>query len=72
MKNALTEKRRLADDLIFGAAGIATEVGMSLKRTYKLLESGEIPARKIGGESGQWIASRGALRAHFESLFVAK
>jgi hypothetical protein len=45
----------LSDDLIWGAAPIATHIGRSLRQTYYLLERGQIPAKKIGGT---WLASK--------------
>lgn len=50
-------------DLIWGADAIALELGRTRRATFHLLENGDIPARKV---RGRWVASRGALRRHFE------
>ena len=50
-------------DLIWGAAAIAAALGRTARSVYHLLEAGELPARKVGG---RWVASREALRQHFE------
>ncbi len=51
-------------DLIWGADAIAAELGRTPRATFNLLEKGDIPARKV---RGRWVASRAALRRHFES-----
>jgi hypothetical protein len=45
---ALPRNPRIADDLLWGAAQIAQEIGLSLKKTYVLLEKGRLPARRNG------------------------
>lgn len=51
-------------DLVWGAEQIATAIGRSRRQAFHLLESGELPARKVGG---RWVISRRALLAHFEA-----
>jgi hypothetical protein len=53
----------LADDLLFGAQAIADELGVSVRKTFYLLERSLIPARKIGAT---WTSTRSRLRQHFE------
>jgi hypothetical protein len=53
---------RLATDLIWGAKAIADEIGVSTRKTFYLLETGAIPARKI---NGLWVSSRSQLRTRF-------
>jgi hypothetical protein len=48
--------------LIWGADSIAREIGVSRRRAFYLLESGLIPAKKIGG---RWCATREELRQYF-------
>lgn len=48
--------------LIWGAEAIAVEIGRTRRQTFHLLETGAIPARRVGG---RWCASRAALEAHF-------
>jgi len=50
-------------DLVWGARAIARLIGKSPRATFHLLESGRIPARKIGA---QWVASRKTLEEHFQ------
>lgn len=39
----------LSDDLLFGVNAIATYLGVSTRRVYYLLETGELPGFKMGG-----------------------
>lgn len=55
----------LAGDLIWEVAGIAKEIGRSRRQTFHLLETGQLPAEKIGG---RWCSSRAALRRRFAML----
>lgn len=43
---------RLADDLIVGTARIGEEIGRTRRQTQHLIDTGEIPAFKLGGEVG--------------------
>jgi hypothetical protein len=57
-------------DLLEGAAEIAEFLGklglkVTPRRAFHLCERGQIPAGKLGGG---WIASRRAIRAHFQRL----
>jgi hypothetical protein len=58
----ITDEPLLADDLLFGAAAIANELGLDLRRTFYLLERGFIPASKTGAT---WTSTRSRLRRHF-------
>jgi hypothetical protein len=42
-------------DLVWGARDIARVLGRSERSTFHLLESGHLPARRVGG---RWCASR--------------
>lgn len=55
----------LAEDLIWGVAGIATEINRSPRQTFHMLENGRLPAKKIGG---RWCASRAGMKKFFASL----
>jgi hypothetical protein len=55
----------LSDDRLEGAAAIAAFWGGSLRQTFHLLETGQLPAGKIGSK---WIASKSALREHYAKL----
>jgi hypothetical protein len=50
----------LRADLLWGCRAIADELGISQMRTFRLLEAGVLPARKLGGRN--WVASRQTLR----------
>lgn len=49
-------------DLIWGAAAIAAELSIKPRKAFYLLESGQLPARKI---AGRWVVERARLRAFF-------
>lgn len=49
-------------DLIWGAATIAEAIGRSRRATFYLLDSGELPAKKVGG---RWVVERSKLVAFF-------
>ncbi|HZK89499.1 MAG TPA: hypothetical protein VFC56_05060 [Stellaceae bacterium] len=55
----------LSDDLLWGAEAIANEIGVSRRKAFYYLETGGIPAKKIGG---LWVASRLSLRRHFGAV----
>jgi hypothetical protein len=48
-------------DLIWGCAAIAKTIGLSERRTFYLLATKRLPARKIGS---LWVASRSNLHRH--------
>jgi hypothetical protein len=60
-----TNDSSIAEDKISGVKNIAREINESERRTYYLLERRLIPAGKLGNT---WIASRSALRKHYEDL----
>jgi len=47
-------------DILWGAQAIAAVIRASERQTFHLLESGTLPAKKIGG---RWVASRKKLLA---------
>ncbi|PJR16818.1 hypothetical protein [Sinorhizobium meliloti] len=49
-------------NLIWGAAEIAKLIGRSQRATFHMLDSGELPAKKVGG---RWVAERGTLVRFF-------
>ncbi|WP_439925298.1 hypothetical protein [Nitrobacter sp. JJSN] len=55
----------LENDLVWGVSAIAREINQTSRQTHYMLERGLLP----GGQQGQrWVASRKALREHFEKL----
>lgn len=48
--------------IIWGAANIATFLGLSTAAVFHLLEGGKIPARRVGR---RWAADRDTLRRFF-------
>lgn len=51
-----------AFDLVWGADAIAKAIGRSTRSTFHMLDSGELPARKVGG---RWVAERNKLLSFF-------
>ncbi|MBX9456161.1 MAG: DNA-binding protein [Rhizobium sp.] len=49
-------------ELIWGACEIGRLIGRTQRQTFHLLESGELPARKVGG---RWVVERGKLLRFF-------
>lgn len=47
---------------VWGAKAIAGVIKADLRQTFYMLETGAIPARKVGS---RWVAERGQLRAFF-------
>ncbi len=47
------------DSPLWGAKAIAEEICRSEQQTYYLLETGKLPARKVGAS---WVATRRRLR----------
>jgi hypothetical protein len=52
----------LSNDVIWEVTTIAKEIGRTPRQTFHLLETGQLPAKKIGG---RWCSTRSALRQHF-------
>jgi hypothetical protein len=51
-----------AIDLLWGAKAIGDEINKTVRQTFHLLETGMLPARKVGKH---WVAERGTLHAFF-------
>lgn len=49
------ENNNSAGDLVWGGSGIAQVIKRTDRQTFHLLESGALPAKKVGG---RWVASR--------------
>lgn len=49
-------------DLIWEVAEIAKLIGRTQRQTFHLLQSGQLPAKKVGG---RWVAERGKLLSFF-------
>lgn len=49
-------------DLVWGADALAQELGVTRRRAFYLLESGELPAKKV---AGRWVVERRKLREFF-------
>lgn len=56
-----TSDTELKDDILWGAAAIAEEIGRGERTTYHLLERGELPAKKV---CGRWVATKSKLRSY--------
>ena len=55
----------LRDDLVWGIKAIADEIGKTPRQAFHLVDTGAIPAAKIGGRI---VARRTRLREHFRAL----
>ena len=62
MTNDDTSGRNNVLDVRWGADAIGEAIGKSARQTFHLLQSGAIPARKVGK---QWCADLNDLRAFF-------
>ena len=49
-------------DLVWEVNGIAKVIGRTERQTFHLLNSGELPAKKVGN---RWVAERSKLIAFF-------
>jgi len=49
-------------DLIWGGEEIAKMIGRSRRQTFHMLDSGELPAKKVGN---RWVIERSKLIAFF-------
>lgn len=58
----MTKTDSPAIDLVWGAEAIATVIQAKPRQTFHLLETGQIPAKKVGG---RWVAERGKLIRFF-------
>ena len=59
--SSLFAEPSLGDDLVWGAEGLARELGINRRRAFYLLQKRLVPARKLGA---LWVISRNALRRH--------
>lgn len=48
-------------DVLWGARAIGKAINCSARKTYHLLEAGQLPAKKIGQ---QWVGSRKKITDH--------
>jgi hypothetical protein len=56
---------RLADDLLDGAAAIASYIGKTRRETYWVIQQGQIPAGRLGRKI---IGSKRALDRHMTKI----
>ncbi len=49
-------------DLVWGGDNIAKIIGRTKRITFHLLETGQLPAKKVGG---RWVAERNQLLSFF-------
>ncbi|WP_353820783.1 DNA-binding protein [Mesorhizobium sp.] len=50
-------------DLVWGCDAIAVVIHRTPRQTFNLLETNQIPAKKVGN---RWVASRGKLKKLFD------
>jgi len=65
----MAELDTLANDVLTGKKAIADFTGESERRTQYLLETGQIPAGKLGR---RWVGSKSALRQHYARLTAGR
>jgi hypothetical protein len=58
-KEASPSRNKPDTDILWGAGPIGKEIGCNRRQAFHLLETGRLPAKKIGGK---WVASRAVLR----------
>ncbi|RUM18713.1 DNA-binding protein [Rhizobium phaseoli] len=56
------EQKEPQFDLIWGGAEIAKLIGRTKRQTFHMLETGQLPAKKVGD---RWVAERGTLLRFF-------
>ncbi len=52
----------LGEDLVWGVKAISETIGLTERQTLYLLETGRLPAKKVGR---RWYSSISSLRKHF-------
>ena len=52
-------------DLVWGVGAIAKLIGRTERQTFHLVQSGQLPAKKVGN---RWVAERGKLREFFRQV----
>lgn len=55
-------QNELPDDLLWGVSAISKEISRTSRQTFYLLETGQLPAQKVGR---RWCATRSGLRRFF-------
>jgi hypothetical protein len=55
----------LANDIVWGADGIGKVINRNERQTFHLIDTRQLPAKKIGG---RWCASRSGLRKFFADV----
>jgi hypothetical protein len=61
----MSDDDSLASDLLRGVPAISKFLGEDERRTYYILETGQLPAGKIGQ---QWVASKRVLRERIAKI----
>jgi hypothetical protein len=49
-------------DLVWEVSAIARVIGRTERQTFRLLETGQLPGKKVGG---RWVSERGKLLRFF-------
>jgi hypothetical protein len=62
MKSLNESNRALAEDLLWGVAAIAAEIGRTERQTYHMIEADKLPVKRLGPKI--IVASRAELRAY--------
>lgn len=67
IKEVSMQETQNLDLPLWGVRSIAAAINRSPRSTLYLLESGRLPAAKVGG---RWVSSRKRLRDHLDSLIA--
>jgi hypothetical protein len=59
----VNDRNALKDDILWGVKAIAGEIDRTQRQTFHLLETNQLPAKKVGG---RWTSRRSALQQRFD------
>lgn len=59
----------LKDDILWGVKALSEEIDRTERQTFYLLETGQLPAKKVGG---RWCSTRSRLREFFNAVRQAR
>ena len=60
-----SDPNSIKNDILWGAKALSEEIGLTERQTFHLLETGQLPAKKVGG---RWCSTRTVLRGFFNPL----
>ena len=63
------EPESLRNDVLWGVKALAEEINRTERQTFYLLETGQLPAKKVGG---RWCSTRTTLREFFNPIYIGE